>query len=118
MKSVLLVEDDIITRMSITKNLKELGYDVKEASSLEEAREAIANNIFDILITDTSFGKVSDESGVEVAKLFREAFPDGRIIAVSGHSRTCWNKTNSDLYVDKISLENIRSLRSILTQAA
>lgn len=63
MKRVLLVENDIVTRMSITQNLKKLGYEVKEAGSLQEAREAIANNIFDILITDTSFGSsVTNES--------------------------------------------------------
>jgi DNA-binding NtrC family response regulator len=115
MKRVLLVEDEIMTRKSIAKNLRELGYDVKEAGSLKEARELIADNIFDILITDTSFGEVSDESGVEVAKIFREQFPDGKVIAMSNYSRTCWDHRNSNLYVDKMALEHIKSLAKILT---
>jgi DNA-binding response OmpR family regulator len=62
MKKVLVVDDERLVTQSIAKNLHELGYEVIEAHSLEEVKELIANNVFDILITDTSFGVVTDET--------------------------------------------------------
>lgn len=38
---------------------------------------------------------------MEIAKLFREKFPDGKIIAMSDCLRTCWDDTNCNLFIDK-----------------
>jgi hypothetical protein len=68
------------------------------------------------LITDTSFGVVTDETWLEIAKLFKQQFIEGKIIATSNEERTCWNRMNSNLFVHKIALSNKKSLEKILSQ--
>jgi diguanylate cyclase (GGDEF)-like protein/PAS domain S-box-containing protein len=68
---ILLVEDDIIDQMAFKKMVKqkELKYDIQIAGSAEEAAEAIANNSFDLVVSDYMLG---DGTAFDVMKLLHE----------------------------------------------
>jgi CheY-like chemotaxis protein len=82
--SVLLVEDDFLIRMSTADLLAELGHQVSEASSAEEAIAMIAVRSFDVVVTDLGLPGLS---GGEFAQQARKLSPDVGIIFATGNDR-------------------------------
>lgn len=68
---ILLVEDDIIDQMAFKKTIrqKDLDYDYQIVGSAKEAAEAIANNSYDLVITDYILG---DGTAFDVMKLLQD----------------------------------------------
>ena len=54
MKKILLVDDSVVIQERFKELLEKKCHEVTVASSLEEAREMIAQGLFDVLITDTN----------------------------------------------------------------
>ncbi len=81
---VLLVEDDDPVRMSTADMLTELGYDVLEASSAEEALRFFNQGIHvDVLVTDHLMPGMT---GVDLARATKEKWPDIPVLIVSGYA--------------------------------
>jgi PAS domain S-box-containing protein len=81
---VLLVDDEVLVRMSTADMLAELGYDVTEASSGEAALERLqAGETFDLLVTDQLMAGMS---GIELAEEASELHPGMLILIASGYS--------------------------------
>ena len=83
-ETVLVVEDEPIVRMLVTRMLAAEGYEVLQASSAAEAsRVAEASGAVDLLLTDLV---LPDECGPEVARVLGASNPDLRVLFMTGHS--------------------------------
>jgi PAS domain S-box-containing protein len=82
--AVLLVEDDMLIRMAGTDMLQELGYDVAESGSAEEALTLLEQGGIDILMTDLGLPGMS---GDDLCREVRRRWPDVGIVFVTGASR-------------------------------
>jgi two-component system, NtrC family, response regulator HydG len=104
MSEILLVDDNPTIQNYLKICLTKLWHNVAVADSFKEASGLINNQLFDTLITDTSLC-YNDEDWIEVAKIFKEKFPNTKIIAMSGTSRKNW-EWNCDVFVLKDEINN------------
>jgi len=81
---VLLVEDDFLIRMSTADLLIELGHDVSEAATAEEALVMMQQRGFDVVVTDLGLPGLS---GGEFALEARKIAPDIGIVFATGNDR-------------------------------
>src|ERR1043165_1162249 len=70
MLSILFVEDDATIAMGVEYSLKQDGFQVRLAYRLEEARDLLKRNPFDLVLLDLS---LPDGSGYELCKEIRAA---------------------------------------------
>ena len=83
---VLLVDDEELVRMSTADMLADLGYDVVEANSAEQALQLIADGAApDLIVTDHLMPGMS---GADLARRVRVERPDLPILIVSGYAET------------------------------
>jgi CheY-like chemotaxis protein len=80
---VLLVDDEELVRMSTAAMLADLGYEVVEAGSGEDALELLEEITPDLLLTDHLMPGLS---GVELAKAARERIPSLPTLIISGYA--------------------------------
>jgi CheY-like chemotaxis protein len=82
--TALLVDDEEVVRMSTADMLAELGYQVVEAGSAEEALRLINRGVhFDLLITDHLMAGMT---GVDLARAIQERRPETPVLIVSGYA--------------------------------
>lgn len=81
MPSILLVDDEPVIRSTFSKYLIKAGFDVRSASSLTEARRALAAERLDALLLDLS---LPDGSGMDWISEVREIQPEIPIVVISG----------------------------------
>jgi PAS domain S-box-containing protein len=82
-KRVLLVDDEELVRISTAAMLSDLGYDVVEASSGEEALQLLSDSAPDFLLTDHLMPGMS---GVELASRARRNLADLPVLIISGYA--------------------------------
>lgn len=81
---ILLVEDEILIRLSSAEYLREEGYTVLEASDAVEALVLFASDHpLDLVITDVRMPGELD--GVKLTQIIKEAKPDLPVALASGH---------------------------------
>lgn len=78
---ILLVDDDAATRFGFNKYLSKVGYEVREASTLYEAQEAVSSQRFDALLLDLL---MPDGNGLDWIPVLRANYPDLPIIIITG----------------------------------
>jgi PAS domain S-box-containing protein len=84
--TVLLVDDEVLIRMSTADMLAEAGYEVVEASSAEEALKLFDGGArIDMLVTDHM---MSGMTGGELAHVVRDRRPDLPVLIISGYAET------------------------------
>lgn len=85
--NVLLVDDEQLVRASTCDMLIELGFDVTEAASAEEALGLINGGLCpDLLVTDHL---MPGKNGAELAREAMDLCPDMRVLLVSGYAEEC-----------------------------
>jgi CheY-like chemotaxis protein len=85
-RRVLLVEDEVVLRMSTTDMLEQLGCFVAGVGSGEQALELLAQGgSFDLLVTDLGLPGISGE---ELAARVRGQFPKLPVVIASGYGRS------------------------------
>ncbi len=85
-RRVLLVEDEVVLRMSTTDMLEQLGCFVAGVGSGEQALELLARGgSFDLLLTDLGLPGISGE---ELAARVRGQFPTLPVVIASGYGRS------------------------------
>ena len=85
-RRVLLVEDEVVLRMSTTDMLEQLGCFVAGVGSGEQALELLKRGgSFDLLLTDLGLPGMSGE---ELAKRVRGQFPRLPVVIASGYGRS------------------------------
>lgn len=81
--SILIVDDELVVRDSLTKWFREEGYRTEAAGSAREALEKIAANGFDIVLIDI---KMPGMDGMELQQRLREVDPDLVLIIMTGYA--------------------------------
>lgn len=85
-RRVLLVEDEVLLRMSTTDMLERLGCSVASVGSGEAALELLAQEGgYDLLVTDVGLPGMSGE---ELAAKVRERYPSVAVVIASGYGRS------------------------------
>ena len=80
---ILVVDDEASVRAPIARMLKHLGYFVLEASNGEDALQVISEYgaPVHLVISDV---RMPEMDGAELAEMLRSAFPDMRLLLISG----------------------------------
>jgi DNA-binding NtrC family response regulator len=81
-EKILLVEDDSITRKSISETLTNEGYEVTEAKDGAEALKLLTRDRFDLVLSDLVLPKVH---GLKLVELLRTKFPGTPTVVMSGY---------------------------------
>lgn len=84
--TILVVEDEVLIRLSVADYLRECGYRVLEASTAEEAQAILnAGEPIEVLFSDIDLGP--GMNGFMLASWARRTYPDIRIVLTSGVAR-------------------------------
>jgi CheY-like chemotaxis protein len=78
---VLLLDDDEASRLSLGGLLEDIGLDVVEASSLDEARSALSSGELALVLIDVY---LRGEEGTDLIPEIRATHPEAKIAAVTG----------------------------------
>jgi CheY-like chemotaxis protein len=81
---VLVVEDEMFTRMDVVEMLRGAGFDILEATNADEAIQMLERNS-DIRLVFTDVDMPGSMNGLKLAAAVRDRWPPVRIIATSGH---------------------------------
>jgi DNA-binding NtrC family response regulator len=82
--AVLVVEDDILLRISIVQDLDDAGFDVFEAENASVAIDVLnKNSHIQVMFSDVDMPGGVD--GLKLAALVRDRWPPIKIIITSGH---------------------------------
>ncbi len=88
--TILVVEDEVIIRLSIADYLRECGYRVLEAADAKEAQTVLqAGEPIEIVFSDINMP--GEMNGFGLASWVRDNYPDVRIILTSGVSHKAVN---------------------------
>jgi DNA-binding NtrC family response regulator len=111
--SILILEDEPVVANAYADALRGDGHEVTVCTGFEEARECLKGRCPDALLTDI---RVRQFNGLQLALLFREKCPDGKVVVVTGHDdrviRTEVAALRADFLVKPISLAQLRNLFS------
>lgn len=83
MPKILIIEDDIAFCKLLEKFLIKKAYDVTIAFSASEAREAVKNESFDLILTDL---RLPDSDGIGLMSEFKNSHPHIPVILMTGYS--------------------------------
>jgi DNA-binding NtrC family response regulator len=79
---ILIVEDDRTFRETVVEILRDEGYKVKGARSVNKAAKRLSKHQFDIVLSDIEVGK---HSGYELIQIAAETRPNAKIVLMSRH---------------------------------
>jgi PAS domain S-box-containing protein len=82
-KRVLVIDDEELVRYALASLLEELGHDVFQAASAEEALALLDTQQFDLVFTDLA---MPDVDGIATAQKIKALQPDLKIVLMSGYS--------------------------------
>lgn len=85
MARILIVDDDELARFTLREILEEVGHEVSEAASGDACLEMQKRTPFDVVVTDII---MPGREGIETVMELKRAYPDLRVIAISGGGRT------------------------------
>ncbi len=80
--SLLIVDDEESFRKLIGRELERVGYAVQTAGGLEEARRALTQRTFHVVILDV---RMPDGSGLEMLKEIKEASPSTEVVMLTAY---------------------------------
>jgi len=78
---VLLVDDEPSIQFGFSKYLEKSGYEIKPASSIAEAKDALLRGRYDVVILDLS---LPDGSGLELIGEIRTSLPNAALVVITG----------------------------------
>lgn len=81
--SILVVDDEKMTRMNLEHVLVKDGYRVNTAAGGDDALELLQNNRFDVIITDLKMERVD---GMDVLRSAKEIDPAVEVIMITGYA--------------------------------
>ena len=100
LRSVLVVEDDSTMLMMLAEELRDAGFDVREAESGDAAlRTLSASAPVDLLLTDVRMPGLVD--GLGLARRVRSEWPGTKIVLMSGYLRDMENAGVADAFLGK-----------------
>jgi len=99
MSTIMVVEDDILTRMATADHLRDCGYRVLEASDAGEARTLLnASEPVELVFSDINMPGMS---GLALAAWIAKEFPDVKIVLTSGDNANERAAAVTAIYLEK-----------------
>lgn len=83
MANILIVDDEVILRKILSRELKMVGYHVVEAGDGEEALRILNSQVFDLVVTDM---KMPKKDGIEVLKAAKSLHKNIIVIMITAYS--------------------------------
>ncbi len=80
--NILIIDDELLMRISISDALKEEGYNVQSAASGSEGLRAIRDNAYDVIITDLRLPEVD---GLQILKACNQYTPKSKILMMTAY---------------------------------
>ena len=80
-KRILVVEDEVFISMSLVEALQDFGHETKEASTLEQAKQATSDGTFDVVITDLS---LPDGNATDFVRELLDTHADVKVVLATG----------------------------------
>jgi len=84
MAKILIVDDQSSIRELLSHILRKVSTTVITSHSLEDARTAISNHAFDLVISDLRLNRAKGMEGFELLSYVREVSPQTKVIIMSG----------------------------------
>lgn len=84
-RRILMVDDEDSVRMALARALRGAGYEVTPVGSVQEAKHQLANETFDLIISDLH---MPIEGGLELLQSIRETEPELPVILITGAPTT------------------------------
>lgn len=81
-RSILIIDDEPLMRVSMVDALKAEGYQVQEASNGEEGIQKTKTDRYDLVITDL---KMPGSDGLQVVRVCKEYSPETEVIVITAH---------------------------------
>jgi CheY-like chemotaxis protein len=81
MSRVLVVEDDMLVRVTVGRMVRALGHEVESADGVEAALAILERSAFDVVITDF---RMPPSDGITLARRVRERWPQTDVVLMSG----------------------------------
>jgi two-component system alkaline phosphatase synthesis response regulator PhoP len=81
---ILVVDDEVLNRHAISKNLQKVGYLVSEAGSADEAVEMLRYNSYDVVLTDVKMPGSMD--GMGLLRFIRAESSEAVVILMTAYS--------------------------------
>ena len=97
--TILCVDDEKIPRTLRMMVLRKQGYELVEASSGQEAVEALASRVFDLVLTDQMMPGMT---GTALTKHVREHYPGMPVVIISGMNELPPDAELADRFISKI----------------
>lgn len=82
MRTVLVVEDEPLIRLTLIDALEDAGFMVLEAGTADEALDIINDKTINLLFTDIQMP--GENSGLDLAHAVADRFPEAGIVIASG----------------------------------
>jgi DNA-binding response OmpR family regulator len=82
---VLVIDDDASIRLLCRINLELEGWSVREAATLDEARDELADGAVDVVLLDVHVGA---DSGIEFLEELRRDYPETPVAMLTGSVET------------------------------
>ena len=98
MTRLLLVEDDVSNRLTLSVLLEELGFEVTEAPTYEDAERFLRAQPFDAVVLDRGLG---GRDGIELAPIARASRNTTRVVVLSGSDAMTSSSPHVDAWVMK-----------------
>lgn len=83
MNKILVIDDEAIVRTSCQRTLAPEGYDVRLATNGREGIAFMEKEKFSLVLLDL---KMPDMDGIEVLNKIKTAWPDTKVVMVTGYS--------------------------------
>lgn len=82
-QKIIIIDDDILTRVSTADLIKSWGYEVETAASFQEGLKLLHDAVPDVAIIDL---RLPDGDGMELLGIVREQHPEVDAIILTGHA--------------------------------
>lgn len=115
--AVLVVDDEVLVRLDVADQLRDVGYEVLEASNADQAIE-ILNITPSIRLLFTDIDMPGSMDGLKLAAAVRDRWPPVKIIVTSGHRNVDIAEIpDGSIFVSKpyAYLAVLRSMRELLS---
>jgi signal transduction histidine kinase len=113
---ILVVEDDVGSRLTLSGILEDAGYDVTGVDKGAEALEVIKDGNFNVIIADI---KLPDVGGMSILELAKEINPDVAVIIMTGYAsiETAVNAVNEGAYAYFVKPINMDEMKTTIVNA-
>ncbi len=113
---ILVVEDDLGSRLTLSGILEDAGYDVTGVDKGAEALEVIKDGNFNVIIADI---KLPDVGGMSILELAKEINPDVAVIIMTGYAsiETAVNAVNEGAYAYFVKPINMDEMKTTIVNA-